>query len=1387
MELVNIAEPRVVNGEVLTSSDNVHALYMPHWPLDPVVIRLEFKAGLSLYEIAQELSPKFFDRLSIWIDGDYFPRQYWHRVRPKPGVEILIKKTPRGGGGGGKAIRIVAMIAIIALAIAVPYALPAALTATPVLGSLTVGGLISAGILIGGSLLLNALVPPPRPRLDRIGGSFPTQDSPTYFISGATNQIRPFGVIPRVLGKHRMTPPYAAQPFTEIVGNDQYVRMLFCWGYGPLTISDLRIGETSLDNFTNIEFFHHQGYAGKNPPFNLVTQDVYEDPLQVTVAQASSWVIRTTQPDCDEFSIDITFLAGLVQIDDQGNRITRTVDFEVKYAPTGTTNFEAQGQSFGLRETPQLSVNPDVVYINGWWTLVGMHAFNGSIYVADGPYEYITQDGQIIGGGYPSIPENILPLAWVRRKAGVDNVVAADITDIRTQYPRTGSYAQGSSDLYNLPDFAPSAQSPASRKLNIASGTLLQLGLSVSAASTSAVRRYMRIKPTTSGQFDIHIRRLTADATSTQISDIATWTALRSVTYASPVDIAGLVFTEMRAKATDQFNGPISEFNGVVQSVLPDWNQGTSAWVTRATSSPAACFRAVLQDAANNIQAPDGRVDLVSLQEWAEYCFANGFEFNQVRDFESSVYDTLRDIASVGRAHPSRRNGTKWGVAIDKSQTAVKQMFTARNIRDYTIEKALTEIPHAWRVRFFNRDKDWRQDERRVFNDGYSDSNATKYQELELIGVTHPDHIWKDGRYHLAVIKLRPELHSFIVFMEQLACERGNRIAANHDVPLYGLGAARIKTINSSGGSATSIVTDKPFTADPALQYSIRIRSVTADVNGGYVRYYNVTPQSIDSYGMSSLLAFDTSVPSFPFEVGDLVTYGTRGLEATDLIIKEIIPVDDEQARVVCWQYSEGIYTSDTEDIPEFQSNISLPLYKTALPGIASLISDESALQILPDGSWKPRIMVTMASAAVRFAELVYIESWYQLTGSQESPVIERNTIANVFYLNHVEEGKTYRIKHRYVDSSGAPNPWNQEVDHTVVGATSKPPSIDSTTVVRDGDVIRWAYPVIPNDFLGFKVYFNYGTSKELSTAQAAHTGYLSSNEFALTNFHSGVVTLLVVAVDIAGNESATAGWISLNFGDLFTANLLEYYDDDAAGFPGTKVNCTVTGGDLVATDANSYLPNNTEQYLGGTSQDSATYLPTNTSTFTYTTTFNLTNLDNTKGRLLLDLVVVGEYSIRYRLAESPTYINDLADTATYLPVNGDPYLPTRTPSTWASWPGSVDVIPNFAAADFEFTVYGAATPTYIDQLNIIYDIEDQAEYINDFVVGPSGSRLILQKSYRIIKNIRLTLQSDGGLATGARVVDKDPVLGPLIETYYDAPATLTSGLVDAEVIGIPA
>lgn len=86
----------------------------------------------------------------------------WERTYPQAGQRVIVRAIPRGGDQGKQALRIVSMIAVVAAAIASPYALAAAgvgglFTAS---GSLTgLGAAVGAGTSIVGSTRVLSLLP----------------------------------------------------------------------------------------------------------------------------------------------------------------------------------------------------------------------------------------------------------------------------------------------------------------------------------------------------------------------------------------------------------------------------------------------------------------------------------------------------------------------------------------------------------------------------------------------------------------------------------------------------------------------------------------------------------------------------------------------------------------------------------------------------------------------------------------------------------------------------------------------------------------------------------------------------------------------------------------------------------------------------------------------------------------------------------------------------------------------------------------------------------------------------------------------------------------------------------------------------------------------------
>jgi len=324
--------------------------------IDPGAGRIEIEAphGLTLAELVALALPAASQaelalaRVALVAPGgaQLVDRRYWHRVRPRPGVRVVIRIL-----AGKNAIKSVLAIVISIAAIAIGYAWGAqfgmALFGT-MKGAGAIGtALLTAGVTVLGNLALNALIPPERPESREARN--------TYSISGWQNRLEPDGAVPVLLGRMRYAPPYAAMPHTEIMGDDQYVRALFTFGEGPVEISDLRIGETSISEFRDVQVEIREGRPGDNPQ-TIIPRQIVEEAVGVDLTRPlprnaqgdvisgqpsiETPVVRTTGADAQGASVLLAFPGGMVRFDDKGRQHHERVDIRIEQRPINAEDWQ---------------------------------------------------------------------------------------------------------------------------------------------------------------------------------------------------------------------------------------------------------------------------------------------------------------------------------------------------------------------------------------------------------------------------------------------------------------------------------------------------------------------------------------------------------------------------------------------------------------------------------------------------------------------------------------------------------------------------------------------------------------------------------------------------------------------------------------------------------------------------------------------------------------------------------------------------------------------------------------------------------------------------------------------------------------------------------------
>jgi hypothetical protein len=940
--------------------------------------------------------------LIVEIDGEPIGCDRWHII-PAENAHVLVFAPVRDSGGGKDPLRTLLSIAVVVAAISLGQLYGAEFAASLGVSGKVGTAVLSLGITTAGSLLVNAIFPVRVPELSNINNSY--NDSPTYSISGAGNQANPWGPIPAPLGRHLHYPPYGTKPYTEILGNDEYVRMLFVWGYGPLKIEDLKIGKTPLAQYSDYEIETREGWP-EDEEITLIPNVVKQNSIGVELKQVNGRLVRTAEAVADELSVDISFPSGLTAFDSNSNRIDRNVEVLVEYRAVG---------------------DPD------WITATTISATN---------------------------------------------------------------------------------------------------------QTTSAVRFGHRWTVDRTNQYEIALSRVTVDSDSTTIIDAVYWTNLRSFRNEHPVTFPyPLAMTALRIRASDQLQGMIDDLSGIVTPYVPVW--GGDEWAgSEVSQNPAAMYRWVLMHPANALARGASQINDENLGEWYDFCVENGYKYNAIRDFTASVWETLADIAAAGRAAVSLIDG-KWGVIMDTEDRPIVQHITPRNSWGFSAEKTLYDRPHAFRVKFKNEDQNFEWDERIVHDDGYNESNATRFESLEFPGVTHSDLIWKFGRYHIAQARLRPETYSLYMDFEHLACRRGSKVRVSHDIPEWGNGWGRVKSLIEDEEDPTKtagVILDERVIMVEGTSYACRFRLADEDNT-------SLVLSVVNEPGETATLMFQTSIPaaSGP-QAGDLAMFGEAEEETVELLVKSIERASEFTARLILVDVAPEIYDADTGDIPEFNTHITQPTDVTKIappaPSITGIQSGTSALEIF-NGGIRARMLVSVFPGSGGSVKVSRYRIRYRPIGTDSWSFAD--VMGNLTaIIADVSEGTTYAVQAQAISIYGIESDWSLVRTETIVGQGEVPSDVDgfACNIIGANAYLSWL-PVNDIDLSHYRIRW----TPELQDADwASSVDVVARVDRRSTSatVPAMVGTYLIKAVDYKGYTSETAAAAITNIARVSGLNFVE-------------------------------------------------------------------------------------------------------------------------------------------------------------------------------------------------------------------------------------------------------
>jgi predicted phage tail protein len=808
-------------------------------PFEPMRdVREEQWKWRKTYSLADYLPLGESDDVIVSLNGVAISRDRFTQTRLQAGDFVVICPVPRGGSGGSK--RILRIVGMIAIAIASVYTGGAAAAAYGGVGTAAgaaAGAAASAAVTIAGSMLLNAMLPPPVPTTNTNAG---LAGSSTYGADGAKNTSSEMIAVPVPYGTFRMAGNIIGV-HTEADGNNQILYMLINAGEGPIaSISDIQINDRDLSEFTEVQVQTRMGDPLQTP-IDWFSSVITPYQKNVKLPADGTYLQFATQGNAEAIRLDFNFPQGLYSVNTKDGSIeNNSVAIEADYRLAGTSAW----QPFSTQ--PATYVNVRVVPI----TKLGV----GNVPPVYGDDSYTWDPTQII-----------TDLNITTTNGQVLDVVRQSVMS------KFGSYVGQSIQKWPVAQGGVVATS-----VSVAGQTG---ALVVTEALRATARRTFQSPTVAAGMYEVRVRRnpnyvditannggnggklIKTDTSTTAASDCYVGD-MNEITF-DGVGYNHTALLAIRVKMDDQISGVpnvtfvnggrlitvYSRANGVVTS-------------TQAASNNAAW---VLWDALTHPRY-GGAIDPSRLVQstffdMADYCDANGLTFDGVFDTSMNVWDATNYIARCGHSQLVPV-GTRFSVVTEKPADPV-MMFGMGNIVEGTFKQswmARTDRATEVDVTFFDETDNNKQKTVKVADASAAlEGRPQNAAAITAYGVVDIARAYREGALQLNINRYLTQTCEWESPIEALACTAGDVVLVQHDQAAWGF-SGRV----AAGSSSSVIKLDKLVTMEAGKAYKLLVLGSTATRGIGTV---------------SSVTANFVSIPGTPTAVRSRRLRNSAGIE----------------------------------------------------------------------------------------------------------------------------------------------------------------------------------------------------------------------------------------------------------------------------------------------------------------------------------------------------------------------------------------------------------------------------------------------------------------------------------------------------------------------------
>lgn len=1127
---------------------------------DRVVERVKIAPGLTVEILARERAADFpgLD-LQCVVNGSKASAE--HNLQN--GDLVVVSPIILKGGGLAKVLGTIAMVALSIYAPQVGAAVDGWLGGVAGTAWSFAAYAATAAVMFLGSYVISRFC---STAIDT--GSYSSTSDPTYSWAGPTTMEGQNNAIQCVYGKVK-TAGQTIGKFISTLDNKEYLNWLICVGYGPLTISDIKINGNAAAYYEGVTVETRQGLNNQSPISNFM--DTYFTKtlgyLLTTSARTDTAQGNATQG----VIIKVEFSNGLYYANDDGSLGEAWVILQGQYRPVG----------------------------GSWQNIIG----DGKIITEN--YKNAWLNSQNVNQGTYHV--TITPLQWVYSITvdGYGTVTTAD------SIISVGPFSWNKSDL--------------TRIFSIEEGNIKVVsGISKVAGNVSnAIRKEWRVDGLTAGEYEVKVWIVSRshDENNSRACTKCYWSGLTSVVY-DDFCYPNKALVGIKALATDQLSGSPSVSFIVERPTIWAWNPTVKAYQEKPANNPAwACYDYVhqcshLQDINTGEWVFDVRGAAKELmlydqfEAWASFCEAKNLKINYIDSTVGRLMDKLNQIiAPIGRGYVVWF-GTKCGCIWDCVKQPV-QMFGMGNIIAGTFKEDFMQTSdraNSIELTYTDAEAGYERQTITVYGDDYDSADATpKTTQISYDGITSYEQAVRTAKYLLYCNKYLVRTVSFDADVDAISCTIGDVVLVSHDVPKW----ARSGRIYKVDGNTLTLPCED--LVDLTGSYRIMYRTVDDAIHEK-----DVTINSSQNGWTTVTVPAGFSTDEIP-AANDVFDLALVEKGSKPFSVRKISRKQDYTRTIECIEYNSAIY-NEQYDIPpiNYSDTSYLPVNVQQLQANQVAYKDSNsnvrcklfASWVLPSGAPACKYTVLLSKDGTNYSVVL---------SSISRTSIELDTEPNTQYWLKV------------ISVLGVNQSKGIVVGPISKGTDTVPPDVIKMShelLANDTRRFWWdfMYPN-PNDIAGFRLKYMPGGSISWDGALPLHEGLITSQPFETATLRQGTSAILIKAVDYMGQESKNAAIMMIDLGDVLKENIL--YENDLSSNAWEQV--TTDGyvdhdGTLTAEESNAMWSGYDNPMWSG--YDNAMWPKVLYKPFAVSYSFTAV----VSGQLWIDLILDGKFEVNYTI-----------------------------------------------------------------------------------------------------------------------------------------------------------